>query len=144
VSALRDVGIVMLSTAGGAVWTLPVLNAIKRAHPGARITWIMQPGAATLVEKHPAVDEIIPFDRGIGVRAFARLRSSLRDRRFDAVLVLQSYLKAGVVGALMPAEMRLGLDRGRARDLTWLLANRHLPPRPPAARAHAGPVSRVP
>ena len=45
---LDRVGVVMPSTAGGAVWTLPVLSAIKRAHPAARIAWIMQPGAATL------------------------------------------------------------------------------------------------
>jgi heptosyltransferase I len=131
VKPLRDVGIVMLSTAGGAVWTLPVVNAIKRTHPDARISWIMQPGAATLVEGHPAVDEIVPFDRGAGVPAFARFRSAMGARRFDAVLVLQSYLKAGLVGALMRADVRLGIDRARARDFTWLLTNRRLDPHVP-------------
>jgi heptosyltransferase I len=129
-SALDRVAVVMLSTAGGAVWTLPVLNAIKRAHPASRISWIMQPGAATLIDGHPAVDEIVPFDRARGWGAFGDLRSRLRGRRFDTVLLLQSYLKAGVVASLVPATKKIGLDRARSKDLTWLLTNRRLPPRP--------------
>src|SRR3954462_5429578 len=51
--------IVMLSAVGDAVHVLPVVNAIKRADPHSHITWILQPAPATLVEGHPAVDEII-------------------------------------------------------------------------------------
>jgi heptosyltransferase I len=128
---LDRVGVVMLSTAGGAVWTLPVLNAIKRAHPAARISWIMQPGAAALVEGHPAVDEIVPFDRALGWRAFVDLRRRLSGRRFDALLVLQSYLKAGLAAALAPADVKLGFDRGRARDISWLFTSHTVRPRAP-------------
>jgi len=123
---LDRIGVVMLSTAGGAVWTLPVLNAIKRAHPASRIAWIMQPGAATLVDGHPAVDELIPFDRSRGVRAFSDLRRRVSERRFDVLLVLQTYLKAGIVASLVPADVKLGFDRARARDMTWLFTNRKL------------------
>ena len=127
---LDRLAVVMLSTAGGAVWTLPVLNAIKRAHPGSRITWILQPGAATLVQGHPAVDELLLFDRSRGLRAYADLRRSVADRTFDVLLLLQTYLKAGVVASLVPSRVRLGFDRARSRDLTWLFTNRKLAPRP--------------
>ena len=127
---LDRVGVVMLSTAGGAVWTLPVLNAIKRAHPSARISWIAQPATASLVEGHSAVDEIIPFDRGRGVVGYLELRKRLAIHSFDALLVLQSYLKSGVVAAMARADAKIGIDRARARDLGWLFTNRELAHRP--------------
>lgn len=127
---LDNVGVVMLSTAGGAVWTLPVLNAIKRAHPNARVSWVLQPGASLLVEGHPAVDRIIPFERGAGLRAYGKLRRALAGESFDAVLVLQAYLKAAVVGALLPSANRIAIDRPRARDFTWMFRANRIPARP--------------
>lgn len=127
---LDNVAVVMLSTAGGAVWTLPVLNAIKRANPDARITWVMQPGAALLVEGHPSVDRIIPFDRSAGLAAYARLRRAVEGEHFDAVLVLQAYLKAAAVAALLPTTNRIAIDRQRARDFSWLFKANRIPARP--------------
>ncbi|HLA14138.1 MAG TPA: hypothetical protein VJZ25_03865, partial [Gemmatimonadaceae bacterium] len=50
--------IVMMSAVGDAVHVLPVINALKRANPGTKITWILQPAAAALVRGHRSVDEI--------------------------------------------------------------------------------------
>src|SRR2546430_634716 len=61
--------IVMLSAVGDAVHVLSVVNAIKRADPHSHITWVLQPGPAALVQGHPAVDEIVRFDRARGWRA---------------------------------------------------------------------------
>ena len=55
---LDRVGIVMMSAVGDAVHVLPVLNAIKRHKPDARITWVLQPGPATLVRGHRHVDGV--------------------------------------------------------------------------------------
>ena len=35
----------MMSAVGDAVHVLPVINALKRANPKTRITWVLQPGA---------------------------------------------------------------------------------------------------
>jgi len=128
--SLDRVAVVMLSTAGGAVWTLPVVNAIKRANPRAHISWVMQPGAASLVEGHPSVDRILPFDRGRGWRAYGNLRRAIAAERFDAVLVLQAYFKAAAVGALLPSGNRIAIDRQRARDFSWMFSANRLPSRP--------------
>ena len=122
--------VVMLSAVGDAVHVLPVVTAIKRARPGAHVSWVLQPGPATLVRGHPAVDEIVEFDRRRGRAAFADVRRLLRARLFDAVLLMQPYLKAGIIAGFARAPYKLGFDRARARDLTWLFTNHHLPPRP--------------
>ena len=127
---LDNVAVVMLSTAGGAVWTLPVLNAIKRAHPGTKISWVIQPGASLLIEGHPAVDRIIPFDRGAGWGAYGKLRRAVAGESFDVVLVLQAYLKAAAVGALLPTGNRIAIDRQRARDFSWVIRANRIEPRP--------------
>jgi heptosyltransferase I len=124
------VGIVMPSAVGDAVHVLPVINAIKRANPAARVSWVLQPGPATLVRGHPAVDDIILFDRRHGWRGFTAIRQQLRSRKFDVVLAMQDYLKAGLITTFARAPVKLGFDRARARELTWLLTNQHLPPHP--------------
>ena len=121
----------MMSAAGDTVHVLPVINALKRHSPSTHITWVLQPGPATLVQGHRSVDEILLFDRGRGWRAFADMRRSLASRAFDLVINLQVYLKAGVITALARAPMKLGFDRRRARDLNWLVTTHRIPPRAP-------------
>lgn len=127
----REVCIVMLTALGDAVRVLPVVNALKRHDQATRITWALQPGPAALVRGHPAIDEIVLFERARGWRAFLDYRRAMRGRRFDLVLGLQSYLKAGILTALTPAPVRLGYDRARAHDFNWLFTNRRIPPRVP-------------
>jgi heptosyltransferase I len=127
---LDRIAIVMMSAAGDVVHTLPVVNAIKRHHPDAHITWVLQPGPASLVLGHPTVDEILLFDRSRKWRAFSDIRRSLAGRQFDLVINLQVYFKAGIVTSFVRAPVKIGFDRRRARDLNWLFTNRKIPPHP--------------
>ena len=126
----RRICIVMMSAVGDAVHVLPVINALKRANPATHITWVLQPGPASLVRGHPSVDDIILFDRTLGLGAFTSVRRALAARQFDLVIDLQVYFKAGIVTALASAPVKLGFDRARARDLNWLFTNRKIPARP--------------
>jgi len=120
----------MLSALGDVVHALPVVTAIKRHVPATRLTWILQPGPATLVRGHPDVDEILIFERRRGWHALLGMRRELRTRPFDLVIDLQPYLKAGLITGLTCAPVKLGLDRARARDLNWLFTTNRIPPRP--------------
>lgn len=125
-----NICIVMMSAVGDAVHVLPVINALKRANPRTRITWVLQPGPAALVRGHRSVDEIVIFDRAKGLTAFADVARDLAKRRFDLVINLQVYFKAGIVTALTHAPVKLGFDRARARDFNWLFTNRKIPVSP--------------
>jgi heptosyltransferase I len=126
---LKNVCIVMMSALGDAVHVLPVVNALKRHDPGIRITWILQEGPASLIRGHPAVDEIIIFERRSGWRSkYPDIRRKLKGRRFDLVLDLQAFFKASIVTALVSSPVKLGFDRERARDLNWLFTNTRIPP----------------
>jgi len=125
-----NVCVVMMSAVGDAVHVLPVINALKRASPRTRITWILQPGPAALVRGHRSVDEIVVFDRSRGIRAFTDVASTMSKKRFDLVINLQVYFKAGIVTASTHAPIKLGFDRARARDMNWLFTNRKIPAHP--------------
>ncbi len=131
----REIAILMLSAMGDAVHVLPVANALRRAYPDGRITWIVQPVPHRLVAGHPAIDEFVLFRRRRGFdswHSYAELRRALaaRGRPFDLLLALQVYFKAGLIAALTPAHVKLGFDRARARDANWLFTNERIPPRP--------------
>jgi heptosyltransferase I len=121
----------MMSAVGDAVHVLPVLTALKRAAPDAHVTWVLQPGPAALVRGHPAVDDVVLFDRAAGARGFRDVRSALHARGpFDVCINLQVYFKAGLITGFVPAPVKLGFDRARARDFNWLFTNAKVPPRP--------------
>jgi heptosyltransferase I len=137
----------MMSAVGDAVQVLPVLTALKRAFPQTRISWLIQPGPHSLVQGHPAVDEFLLFPRGLrgrtpralasgsqALRNTARALQELGQRqpggRFDLLLNLQVYFKAGVLTGLTPAHLKLGFDWRRSRDLNWLFTTHRIPQNP--------------
>ena len=125
---LDRVCVVMMSAVGDAVHVLPVITALKRHQPSSHITWVLQPGPAALVREHPAVDDVVIFDRARGGRAFTEVRAELATRAFDVVLDLQVYFKAGLVTSFTRAPVKLGFDRARARDFNWLFTTHQIPP----------------
>lgn len=127
----RRICIVMMSAIGDAVHVLPVVTALKRHEPRSTITWILQPGPASLVRGHPDIDEILVFENGRGWRGLFDLRGVLAKREFDLVIDLQVYIKAGLVTSFTRAPVKLGFDRARARDMNWLFTNRRIPAHAP-------------
>lgn len=125
------VAIIMLSAIGDAVHVLPVANALRRAVLGMKLSWVIQPLPHKLVYNHPAIDEFIIFPRrrGLpGVGSFAGTRRELHRHRFDLVIDLQVYFKAGLLTWFTRAPVKLGFDRRRARDLNWLFTTERIPP----------------
>jgi heptosyltransferase I len=128
--AFDRIAIVMMSAVGDAVHVLAVICALKRKYPDTHITWVLQPGPAALVRGHDAIDDIVIFERSRGLRGFIDVRRELASRRFDLVLNLQVYLKAGIITSFTHAPVKLGFDRARARDFNWLFTTHRIPARP--------------
>lgn len=123
-----SVAIVMLSAIGDAVHVLPVVASLRDGWPGVRITWVIQPVAHGLMRGRPDVDEFLVFERSRGVRAFPEFAGRVHGRKFDVVLGLQVYFKAGLLTSLLDAPRKVGFDRRRARDLNWMFTNDRIAP----------------
>jgi len=127
----RSVCVVLLSGLGDVVHGLPVVNALKRSHPEWRITWVVEPMPAPMLAGHPAVDEVIVYEKVRGVRGVLDLRRKLKRRSFDLTLNLNYFTKSVWPTLFSGAPRRVGFDWHRCRDrAVWVAANEHLAPHP--------------
>ncbi len=125
------VSLLRLSAIGDVSHVVPVVRTLQHYWPETAITWIVGQVEATLVGDLPGV-ECIAYDKNGGWREWRALRRRLKagGRRFDLHLQMQTAMRAAVVGAAVPARMRLGYDRDRSREGHSLVINRRVAPHP--------------
>ncbi|MDY0066505.1 MAG: glycosyltransferase family 9 protein [Steroidobacteraceae bacterium] len=128
----RTVCILRLSAIGDVCHVLPVVRTLQQAWPQTRFTWIIGRVEAKLLGHIPDI-EFIALDKSSTLRAYRTLRQAMRGRRFDVLMHMQLALRASVLSTLVPAHIKLGFDRARARELQWLFTNRRIHP---AERQH--------
>jgi len=119
---LESVCVLRLSALGDVCHALPIVRTIQDAWPRTRITWLIGRLEHKLLGHLPDV-EFVVFDKKAGTRAYRELRARLARRRFDALLHMQLALRASLASACVPARIRVGFDRARARELQWLVTN---------------------
>ena len=73
--------------------------------------------------------EFITVDKRAGLRGLRALRAQLADRHFDVLLHMQLALRASLVASCVRAQVKLGFDRPRARELQWLFTDARIAPR---------------
>ena len=112
-----------LSAIGDTCHVVPLLRTLQEAWPKTRFTWVIGKLEAKLMSLIPDV-ELITVDKGAGLSAYSRLREEMQRRGgFDLLLHLQLSIRASAAAALIPAPMKLGFDKPRARELQWLFTN---------------------
>lgn len=121
--------IVRLGDTGDIVLASPVAEAIRKRSPNAHICWLCQKEFKGALEGHPAVDEIICWDRKSWAEKFdnhnypallneVRLcRRELRQYRFDLALDLQGLVSSAFLTWLSGAKTRIGLGSGERGNL---------------------------
>lgn len=129
----ESICVLRLSAVGDACHALAAVRALQRRFPATRITWIVGRLEHTLVGDVPGI-EFMVYDKRGGYKAWRALRAALAGRRFDLLLHMQAALRASLVSLAVPARLRLGFDRERAKDFQWLFTDRAIAPQP---RAHA-------
>jgi heptosyltransferase I len=113
------------SALGDVTHVVPIVRTLQTVWPNTRLTWIVGKLEHRLVGDIPGVEFLI-FDKAAGWRGFAALRRQLSGRRFDTLLHLQVALRANLVSALVRADLRIGYDKARSKDLHGLFVNRRI------------------
>jgi len=129
----RHVCLLRLSAIGDTCHALAALRAFQAAWPRTQVTWIIGKLEAKLMTAILPEIEFITFDKNATPGELLRLRKALRGRRFDLLLHMQLSFRASLLAALIDAPIKLGFDRGRARELQWWFTNAEIAP---AAREH--------
>jgi len=124
--APEKVCLLRLSAIGDTCHVVPLLRTLQDAWPRTRFTWVIGKLEAKLMSVIPDV-ELITVDKAAGLSAFSRLRTEMQRRgAFDLLLHLQLSIRASMTAACIPAPIKLGFDRPRARELQWLFTNRRI------------------
>ena len=135
-SAAERILLVRLSHLGDVVHALPVYHALRRAHPGARLAWAVQPEFHGLLAHLPGCERLVSFGRDRGPGAWLGLRRELA--AFDATWAVdcQGNWKSAVATRLSGAPRRSGLAAAEWRESSarFLVPDR---PAQPAAGLHA-------
>lgn len=116
-----------LSALGDVCHVLPTLRTLQTHWPTTKISWVIGKGEYPLVEAIDDVEFII-FDKAQGWRGLRALKRQLAGRHFDVLLHMQLSLRASLVSTAVPARLRLGFDRPRARNGQWLFCNAAITP----------------
>jgi lipopolysaccharide heptosyltransferase I len=118
----KNILITKPSSLGDIVLALPALRALRMSYPEAKISWLIRPEFAGLIENHPHLDEIITFDRKLLGKAwfhcgaFGALMSlirKLRRSRFDVIFDFQGLFRTASLAWLSGCKKRFGMANAR-------------------------------
>ena len=83
---------------GDVILTLPLLPILRRFFPKAHLAMLLGRYAGEVVEGNPWVDELLWYDAGGAPVPFGRMLRTLREKKFDACVVVHP---TGRIAALM-------------------------------------------
>ena len=117
----KSILIIRLSAIGDVVFASPLIRALRRRYPDARLSWLVEPPAAPLLQHNPDLDRLIVWPKQQWRswwrerhwltlwRAYRGFRKELRAGQFDWVIDLQGLLKSGWLARMTGAPRRTGL-----------------------------------
>jgi predicted lipopolysaccharide heptosyltransferase III len=129
--------LVRLRLIGDVVFTTPVIRALRRQYPDARLTYLVEESAAPVVAGNPHLDDVITIRHSRGWRRVVddwRIGRRLRRRRFDVAIDLHGGPRSAWLTRATRAPVRVGYDvPGRE----WMYTRIFRRPR------HRGPIHSV-
>ena len=120
-----------LSALGDITHVLPTLRTLQKHWPQTKISWIIGKTEYQLVKDLEEIHFII-FDKSAGFASYLELKRQVRKhlggQKFDVLLHMQLSIRASVASLFIPAKIKLGFDRARAKDMQSLFCNRQIKP----------------
>lgn len=109
--------VVQTSFLGDMVLTTPLLTHLAEVS-GRGVDVVCTPSAAPLLANHPAVGDVIVYDkRGVhrGLAGFARVVRQLRARGYAGAAIAQQSVRSGALAAMAGIEHRVGFAAAPGR-----------------------------
>lgn len=107
--------VVRLGAMGDILHTLPAVASLKHSHPGARLTWVVEPRWRPLLEDNPFIDRIVELRRG-STGGLVETFRELRGERYDFAVDFQGLIKSALTAAFARPERIYGYHQSQARE----------------------------
>ena len=125
-SVPHNICILRVSAIGDVTHVVPVVRAIQKQSAGTKITWVCGKLEHKILAGIEGVRFII-LDKKAGLRGYRDLKRELAGEQFDVLLHMQVSARANLASTCIRAEVRLGWDKARSRDLHQCFVNRQVP-----------------
>ena len=105
--------LVRLRQIGDVVFTTPAIRALHDRFPEARITYVVEPAAAPVVERNTLLTQVVVAPRVAGLAGVWRdikLGRLLRDDHYDIAIDFHGGPRASLLTWLSRARVRIGYD----------------------------------
>lgn len=89
-SEVRNVLVVTLSNIGDVILTTPVITSLRSQFPNSKLTVVVGPKAAPLLEGSRLIDRLLVYDKGEGGSHKLKLVRALREEFYDTVVDLRN------------------------------------------------------
>jgi heptosyltransferase I len=124
-----------LSALGDITHVLPTLRTLQKHWPATKITWVIGKSEYPLVKDIDNINFII-FDKSAGLSSYRELNRQIKqhlegqtdNKAFDVLLHMQLSIRASVASLSIPAKIKLGFDKARAKDMQSLFCNHQITP----------------
>ncbi len=117
-AAYKRILVVRLDRIGDVVLSSPVIAALRKAYPDSHIAFMVRPYASPALAGHPGLDEVIAYDKSMGLAGTMRFIHFLRKQRFDLAIVLHPTARSHMLMYCAGIPERVGYDRKGGRFLT--------------------------
>ncbi|HWB86751.1 MAG TPA: glycosyltransferase family 9 protein [Bryobacteraceae bacterium] len=107
--------VVRLGALGDIIHTLPAVASLKHSHPGAHLTWMVEPRWACLLEDNPFVDEVMLLQRDRPSGLIESWRN-LRAERYDFAVDFQGLIKSALVASAARPDRIFGFHHTEVRE----------------------------
>jgi heptosyltransferase I len=107
--------VVRLGALGDIIHTLPAVASLKHSYLGSRLTWIVEPKWAPLLEDNPFIDRVALLDRD-SLAGLVRSWRALRSERYDLAIDFQGLIKSALVASAARPERIFGFHHTQVRE----------------------------
>lgn len=116
--------IVQPSRIGDIIFSLPVLSAIKRRYPNARLSWIVDERCAEILDNNHLLENVFIWNRRrISFNYYRNLRRQLRSQKFDLSIDLHGLAKSALLVVFANAKFKIASSStNNMREFSWLFS----------------------
>lgn len=124
--------ILRVSAIGDVIHTLPSIFLIKKLIPMAKISWIVQKKAASLIANQHFLDKVFILpDKFLSLKNISQTNKTLKEinlTKWDIIIDFQGILKTSILSFFIPGK-KIGFDKKNSRlGLTSFFTNKQITP----------------
>ncbi|MBI5019854.1 MAG: lipopolysaccharide heptosyltransferase II [Ignavibacteriales bacterium] len=115
---LENILIVQTAFPGDLILTLPLAQVLKKHYPSSQIDFVVIPKTAELLANHPAISEVIVYDKRGKDSGFSGLMNKvrfLRVKKYDVAFIPHRSFRSAILVWLSKIPMRIGFDKSKAK-----------------------------